>query len=359
MGTSLLLAGASHPLASSSRSELLEPVLAFLAVVLFVVMAMVWRRRAYLPHPWAPWKWVLFWAAGVGLLVIAGALMHDWLYPSQAFRSAAMDIGLTGLVLGLLALFWYVLRGPDRNGVVADFDYRGATGRSMPSLIALVWCGSAALWYGFLFSGPSVGTVTFLALLGVAVFGILVVTTETFAQPRFMVPVVLQTKPGRLEAWLARRERRKVPPGTSVGARPKHRLAVPELVTVILEPNGHGGWEASSTDIDDFEAEAASLAELDALTLRDIQTRFANPGGGVHHLHLQFLCESPNGESATIVRRKDVLFDVSPVDGGYEAQSVDDAGERYQGKTLEDLMRSVTATGVRGARFTWQRDLEL
>ena len=328
-----------------------------LAVVLFVVMAMVWWRRAYLPHPWAPWRWVLFWLAGGGLLVTAAALMHDWLYPSQAFRSAAVDIGLTALVLGLPALFWYVLRGPDRNGVVADWDYRGVTGRSVPSLIALVWCGSVAVWYGFLFSGPPMGTVTFLALLGVAAFGILVVTTETFALPRFMVPVVLQTKPGRLEAWLARQERRKVPAG-SVEARPRHRLAVPELVTVILEPNGQGGWEASSTDLDDFEAEAASLAELDALTLRDIQTRFANPGGGVHHLHLQFLCESPNGE-ATIVRRKDVLFDVSAVAGGYEAQSVDDAGERYQGKTLEDLMRSVTATGVRGARFTWQRELEL
>jgi hypothetical protein len=359
MGTTLLLAGASHLLASSSRSELFEPLLALLAVVLFVVMAMVWWRRAYLPHEWAPWRWVLFWVGGVGLLVIAGALMHDWLYPSQAFRSAAMDIGLTGLVLGLLALFWYVLRGPDRNGVVADFDYRGVTGRSMPSLIALVWCGSVALWYGFLFSGPSVGTVTFLALLGVAGFGILVVTTETFAQPRFMVPVVLQAKPGRLEAWLARRERRSVRAGPAAAARPKHRLAVPGLVTVILEPNGRGGWEASSTDLDDFKAEAASLADLDALTSRDIQTRFANPGGGVQRLQLQFLCESLNGESSNIVRRKDVLFDVSRVAGGYEAQSVDDAVERYHGKTLEDLMRSVTATGVRDARFTWQRDIEL
>jgi hypothetical protein len=359
MGTDLLLAGASHRLASSSRSELLEPVLALLAVVLFVVMAVVWWRRAYLEHEWPPWRWVLFWVAGAGLLVIAAALLHDWVYPSQAFRSAAVDIGLTAWVLGLPAFFWYVLRGPDRRGVVANSDYRGVTGRSMPSLIALIWCGSVALWYGFLFSGPSVGTLTFLALLGLAGFGILVVTTETFARPRFMVPLVLQNKPGRLEAWLARRERRIVRPGTSVGARPKHRLAVPELVTVILEPDGHGGWEASSTDLDDFRAEAASLAELDALSSRDIQTRFANPGGGVHQLHLQFLCESPNGKSPTIVRRKDVLFDVSPVAGGYEAQSVDDAGERFQGKTLEDLMRSVTASGVRGARFTWQRDIEL
>lgn len=359
MGPPLLTVAISPLLASSWRSVLLEPVLASVAAFLFAALLVLGRQRSDLLQGRDLWRWALYLAALAGLLVTAVALVHDWLYPSQAFRAVAIGIGLTALVLGLPIWLWYTLRGTDRTGVLADFESRGLTGRSIPSLIALCWCGTVAVWYGHFSSGSSVSAVTGVALLAVAAFGILMVTTETLAQPRFMVPVVLRAQPGRLEAWLARRDRRKSRAQAGREARPKHRLAVPELVTVIVESAGQAGWKAWSTDLDDLKAEAASLAELDVLTSRQVEARFANPGGGVHHLCLQYLVESGKAESPSMIRRQGVLFDVSPVDGGYAAQSVDEVGERYQGKTLEDLIRTVAATGLRDARYTWRRDIEL
>jgi hypothetical protein len=314
-----------HSLAATShRYDYVEPLLAFLAAFVFLILLFLGRDRVDLLRK--GWRFRILYLAALAItLAIALALARDWLYPSRAFRAFGLRVALTA-----------------------------------ESRTRLEGREPRAVWSWTLSPGsPAAGAVALAALATAAGFGALVVTTEVLAQPRFAVPLVLRERPGRLEDWLARRERRKGEGKSRADGR--HRLAVPDLVTVILERTHGGGWKAWSVDLDDFRAEAAKLEDLVAEAYRDVHDRFANPGDGAGSLCLQYLCsDTGQAQSPSGVKRKDVLFDVSVLAGGdYAAQSVDDPSARYHGQTLEDLMQTVAASGVRNANYTWRRDVKL
>lgn len=333
-----------------ARWDVVEPLIALMVAALFVVFLPIDKNRRELLRKRSPQFQMLYVAALAALAAIAILLAHDWLFPSVSFRAIAARVALTGGLVALPILLVAILRDNERTGALADEQFRGLHGRTVIPLVGTLWCFVLGLWILTLFPHAPDGLV--FAAFGAAVgFAILIVTVESFVQPRFLVPRTLRDQPGRVENWLAHRER-----GRRKGVVPRHRLAVPSLVTVILERQRVAGWKAWSTDLEDLKAQGAVLDDLVEAVYRDVSARFAHPGGHGRGLSLQYACY---GGRASGMARKDVLFDIAGTAGDYTAESVEDASVRFRGHTLDELMRTVEASGFSEPSLTWSRDVKL
>lgn len=312
-------------------------------------------RRALLREKSVRYQ-VLFAVALATLAAIAIALAHDWLAPSATFRAVAVRLALTAAVVGLPVLLMLVLRDNERTGALADEEYRGLHGRTAIPVVGTLWCFVLGLWIHTLFPHAPDGLMfaAFAAALG---FAFLIVTVEGFVQPRFLVPTSLRDQPGRVENWLAHHERGRR--GKGKGSARRHRLAVPSLVTVILERRRGAGWKAWSMDLEDLKAEAPTLDNMVEAVFREVSGRFAQPGGHGRSLSLQYASYGKPEASGSGAARKAVLFDVSEATGDYTAVSVEDVPARFSGHTLEDLMRTVETSGFSEPILTWSREVPL
>jgi hypothetical protein len=329
----------------------LEPILALVAAAVFVLLCLGWRgvQRA---QPRSPRFWIVYVAVLASSLLVAVALGHDWLYPNQVFRTDALRVALTVGVVVLPLILVLVLKENHRTGYLADLEYRGLHGRVVIPLFGVVWCVVLGLWIVTLFPHAPNGLV--FAIFGAAgVLLILVQTVELVVQPRFLVPASLRNQPGRVEDWLARRERR-----AGAGKGPiHHRLSVPKELTVVLEKERRGGSRAWSAELDDLKATGGTVEGLVDEVARKLQARFAHPDGAYRALNVQFICY---GEKAETVVSRQVLFDVSrTAEGEYSAQPAENPAPRFTGKTLEELMRTAQNIGISEAMFTWSRSIEL
>jgi len=347
-GMSAWLPGAF--LVARARWDVVEPLIALMVAAVSIVCLPIGKTRRELLRERSPRYQMLYVAALVALAAIAILLGHDWLFPSATFRSVAARVALTAGLAGLPLLLVAILRDDERTGALADEQFRGLHGRTVIPVFGTVWCFVLGIWILTLFPHAPDGLVfaAFGAALG---FAILIVTVESFVQPRFLVPRTLRDQPGRVENWLAHRER-----GRRKGVVPRHRLAVPSLVTVILEPQRVAGWEASSTDLEDLKAQGPTLDDLVEAVYRNVSARFAHPGGNGRGLSLQYVCYGAHGSG---MARKDVLFDIAGTAGDYTAESVEDASVRFRGQTLDELMRTVEASGFSEPSLTWSRDVKL
>lgn len=338
-------------LVASSRYALMEPLFALTAAAIFVLLC-VGLRRVQQEQPRSRRFWIVYVTLLAGSLVVAVALGHDWLDPSHDFRAIALRLAITTGVVALPVLLVVVLRENDRTGYLANEEYRGIHGRAVIPVFGAAWCFLLGFWILTLF--PQAPDVLVFATFGAAlVFGILLNTVELFVQPRFLVPRSLRDQPGRVENWLAGRERR-----TGGGRRRvRHRLSVPEGVTVALEKKRPAGWSAWSAELDDFSAAAGTIEDLIDLVSRKLQARFAHPGGANRALKVVYVVY---GDKAETSLSRHVLFDVSrAADGEYSAQSAEDPTVRFSQRSLEELMRAVAASGISEATFTWSRSIEL
>ena len=337
-------------LAARRQWGVAELLIALMVAALFVVCLPIDKNRRELLRERSPRFQILYVAALATLAAIAILLAHDWLFPSATFRAVAARVALTAGLVGLPLLLVAILRDNERTGVLADESYRGVHGRAVIPVFGTVWCFVLGVWTLTLFPHAPDGLV-FAAFGAAAGFAILIVTVESFVQPRFLVPRSLRDQPGRVENWLAHRER-----GRRKGLVPRHRLAVPSLVTVILERQRVAGWKASSMDLEDLKAQGPTLDDLVEGVCRDVSARFAHPGGHGRSLSLQYACY---GGHASGMARKDVLFDIAGTAGDYTAESVEDASVRLRGQTLDELMRTVEASGFSEPTFTWRREVPL
>lgn len=331
------------------RWDVVEPLIALMLAVMFVVFLPIDKNRRELVRERSLQFQMLYVTALAALAAIAILLAHDWLSPSATFRAVAARVALTAGLVGLPLLLVAILRDNERTGVLADESYRGVHGRAVIPVFGTAWCVVLGLWIVTLFPHAPDGLVfaAFGAALG---FAILIVTVESFVQPRFLVPRTLRDQPGRVENWLAHRER-----GRRKGVVPRHRLAVPSLVTVILERQRVAGWEASSTDLEDLKAQGPTLDDLVVAVHRNVAARFAHPGGD-GRLRLQYACYGGHGSG---MARKDVLFDIAGTAGDYTAESVEDASVRFRGHTLDELIRTVEASGFSEPCLIWSREVPL
>ena len=336
-------------LVTMTRLDVVEPLIALMLAALIVVSLPIDKNRRELLRERSPRFQMLYVAALAALAAIAILLAHDWLFPSVSFRAIAVRVALTGGLLALPILLVAILRDNERTGALADGEFRGLHGRTVIPVVGTVWCFVLGLWILTLFPHAPDGFV-FAAFGAAVVFALLIVMVESFVQPRFLVPRTLRDQPGRVENWLAHRER-----GRRKGAVPRHRLAVPSLVTVIMARQ-RAGWEASSTDLEDLKAQGQTLDDLVEAVYRDVSARFANPGGNGRGLSLQYVCY---GGRASGMARKDLLFDIAGAAGDYTAESVEDASVRFRGQTLDELMQTVEASGFSEPSLTWSRDVKL
>lgn len=332
-----------------ARWDVVEPLIALMVAALFVVFLPIDKNRRELLRERSLQFQMLYVAALAALAAIAILLAHDWLFPSVSFRAIAARVALTGGLVALPILLVSILRDNERTGALADEQFRGLHGRTVIPVVGTLWCFVLGLWILTLFPHAPDGLV--FAAFGAAVgFAILIVTVESFVQPRFLVPRTLRDQPGRVEDWLAHRER-----GRRKCVVPRHRLAVPSLVTVIMERQ-RAGWEASSTDLEDLTVQGPTLDDLVEAVYRDVSARFAHPGGDGRGLSLQYVCYGGHGSGTA---RKDVLFDIAGTAGDYTAEPVEDASVRFRGHTLDELMRTVEASGFSEPSLTWSRDVKL
>jgi hypothetical protein len=343
---------ATLPLLVTGRSyALAEPLVALLAAGMFLLLAFGWRRVQQ-QQPRRRRFWIVYVTLMAGSLIVALALGHDLIYPSQAFRAFALRIGVT---LGVLALvLWLIAILGGSNPSLADYQRRGMTARGLPSLVALIACMLLTFAFLAFFPGSQLAVALALAGLGAqAVFGILILTTESFGQPRFLLPPYMRDQPGRLEDWLARRQQRA---GRTTKRTP-YRRSIPTSLTVVMERKKPEGWTAWSTDVDDFKADAATLDDLVEAVVRNIQAQYTHPGGGKRTLGVQFVAYG--GKTAPAISRQ-TLFELSRVaEGGYAAQAAEDPTLGFSQHTLEELVRAVEASGHSEAAFSWGRDVEL
>ncbi|HEY4844537.1 MAG TPA: hypothetical protein VII89_02485 [Candidatus Dormibacteraeota bacterium] len=337
-------------LVAMTRWDVVEPLIALMVAALFAVLLPIDKNRRELLRERSPQFQMLYVAALAALAAIAILLAHDWLFPSATFRAAAARVALTAGLVGLPLLLVAILRDNERTGVLADEQFRGLHGRAVIPVFGTAWCFVLGLWILTLFPHAPDGPV-FAAFGAAGGFAILIVTVESFVQPRFLVPRTLRDQPGRVENWLAHRER-----GRRKGVVSRHRLAVPSLVTVTLVRHRAAGWKASSTDLEDLKAQGPTLDDLVEAIYRDVSARFAHPGGHGRALSLQYVCY---GGRASGMNRKDVLFDIAGTAGDYAAESVEDAPVRFRGHTLDELMRTVEASGFSEPGLTWSRDVKL
>ena len=336
-------------LVAMTRLDVVEPLIALMVAALFVVFLPIDKNRRELLRAGSPRFQMLYVASLAALAAIAILLAHDWLFPSVSFRAIAVRVALTGGLVALPILLVAILRDNERTGALADGEFRGLHGRTVIPVVGTLWCFVLGLWILTLFPHAPDGLM-FAAFGAAGGFALLIVTVEFLVQPRLMVPRTLREQPGRVENWLAHRER-----GRRKGVVPMHRLAVPSLVTVILERQ-RAGWEASSTDLEDLKAQGPTLDDLVEPVYRDVSARFAHPGGNGRGISLQYVCY---GGLASGMARKDVLFDIAGTAGDYTAESVEDASVRFRGRTLDELMRTVEASGFSEPSLTWSRDVKL
>jgi hypothetical protein len=249
-------------------AEVVEGVIAFSAWAMAVLMLPVWpgirstlasRSRRYA----AVWFTIL-----AGLLLLSALLVRDMLAPDQTFRAVMVIAGLSLAVVGMA--IWFAASLRSKGDWIRDYEFRGFSGRAVPSFIAACWFGCLTAWIIKVF--PQADALALTAAFGCIAFVVLAVVTNTFARPKFLIPVVMRDTPEGPESRLAARARRKQRP---TGGR---RIKVPDLVTVIVDRKPDSGWHGWSADLEDLELDANTLEEIDNAAQTDLHRRFANPG---------------------------------------------------------------------------------
>jgi hypothetical protein len=337
--------------ASSRNPEFVEGVIAFCAAAMAVLMLPVWpgirgtltsRSRRFA----AVWFAIL-----IGLLVLSALLVRDILAPDQTFRAA---IVIAGLSLAVVAMpIWFAASLRSKSESIRDYEFRGFSGRSVPSFIAACWFGCLAAWIINVF--PHADSLALTAAFGCIAFVVLAFVTNIFARPKLLIPVVMRNTPGTLESRLAARALRK---GRSTGGR---RITVPDLVTVIVDRRQDLSWHGWSADLEDLRLDANSLEEIDHAAQADLLRRFANPGQR-SNLSLQFLVEETSAANLPPMPGvpKDQLFEAKPQpSGGYAAQSVEQPDLELRAENLDVLLSRAMAIGAKTVRLTWGHDLAL
>jgi hypothetical protein len=339
-------------LGASYRSpEVLEGVIAFSAAAMAVLMLPVWPGiRSTLASRSRRFAAVYF-TILIGLIVLTALLVRDILKPDQTFRSAMV---IAGLSLGVVGMpIWFVASLRSKGDWITDYEYRGFSGRSVPSVIAACWLGCLTPWIITVF--PRADGQAFTAAVGCIAFVVLALTTNILARPKFLIPVVMRNTPGTLESGRAARARRK---GRPTGGR---RIKVPDLVTVIVDRKPDSGWHGWSADLEDLELDANTLEEIDNAAQTDLHRRFANPGQE-SKLSVQFLVEEKSATKLPPMPGvpKDQLFEAKPQPGGgYTAKSVERPDVEVRATNLDVLLSKVMAIGSKTVRLTWNHDLAL
>jgi hypothetical protein len=286
-----------------------------------------------------------------GLLLLSALLVRDMLAPDQTFRAVMV---IAGLSLAVVAMpIWFAASLRSKGDWVRDSEYRGFSGRSLPSIIAASWFGCLTAWIITIF--PRANRLALTAVFGCIAFVGLALVTNIFARPKFLIPVVMRNTPGTLESRMAAQPRRK---GRPTGGR---RIRVPDLVTVIVDRRQDSGWHGWSTDLEDLDLDANTLDEIDRAAQIDLHRRFANPGQQ-SKLNLQFLVEEKSAANLPPLPGvpKDQLFEAKPQPGGgYTAQSVERPDVELRAANLDVLLSRAMAMGSKTVRLAWNHDLAL
>jgi hypothetical protein len=332
-------------------AEIVEGVIAFCAAAMAVLMLPVWpgirSTLASRSHRFAAvWFTIL-----AGLLLLSALLVRDMLAPDQTFRTVMVIAGLSLAVVGMA--IWFAASLRSKGDWILDYEFRGFSGRAVPSFIAACWFGCLTAWIIKVF--PQADALALTAAFGCIAFVVLAVVTNIFARPKFLIPVVMRSTPGTLDSRLAARARRK---GRPTGGR---RIKVPDLVTVIVDRGQDSGWHGWSADLEDLKLDANTLQEIDHAAQTDLHRRFANPGQR-SKLSLQFLVEEKSAANLPPMPGvpKDRLFEAKPrSSGGYTAQSVEQPDLELRADNLDVLPSKAMATGSKTVRLTWSHDLAL
>jgi hypothetical protein len=287
----------------------------------------------------------------IGLIVLSIFLVRDILAPDQTFRAVMVIAGLSLAVVGMP--IWFAASLRSKGDWIRDYEFRGFSGRAVPSFIAACWFGCLTAWIIKVF--PRADSLALSAGFGAIFFLVLALVTNVFARPRFLIPVVMRNTPGTLESRMAARARRK---GRPTGGR---RIKVPDLVTVVVDRKQDSSWHGWSADLEDLELDANTLEEIDHAARTDLHRRFANPGQD-SKLSVQFLVEERSASNLPPVPGipKDQLFEARPQPGGgYTAQSVERPDVEVRGSNLDVLLSRAMAIGSKTIRLTWNHDLAL
>jgi hypothetical protein len=319
-------------LLSTSRAspEFLEGFIAIFAAVMVVVMLPVWPGiRSTLARQSRRYMAIYF-TVLIALVLLIALLIYDIFTPNHPFRDGMVITALTLAVVGMP--IWFVTSLRSNSSGVRDYEFRGLSGRALPSVIASVWFACLAVWIIKVFPNAD-SRLVLAAIFGFIAFFVLAFVTNIFRHPKFLIPIVM-----------------------------RGRSHVPDLITVIVD-RADSGWHAWSTDLEDLERDANTLEEIDRSVRADLHRRFARPGQHTE-LRLQFLVEEKSPAPANLPPTdgmpKEQLFEAKRRSGGgYTAQSVDKAGLELRADNLDDLLMKVEASGSQTVRLTWSHELTI